>query len=344
MAELSCVVHVHSRYSDGTATVAEILCAARDSGAQAVLLTDHDTLGAKRDGLEGWHDGVFLLVGHEVSSRAGHYLAFGLDEEIAHEGLDAAGIARAVADAGGFGFAAHPFSRGSRMVPRIAPAHGWPALADPACTGIELWSVVTDVAESWRTPSEALRFLRDPEPVLDAGPPQEHLSAWDRIASVRRMPAIGGLDAHQTGLRVNGWVLSPLSHRRCFGWLRTHLVFDAPLHGEVDHDRAVILHALRNGRAFVHRPGVWPATGARFWLRLGDGTVPMGAEVLTSTALACVDLPRAADLRLVRDGVPVVELRGVSQSVVRIGEPGAYRIEAHVQDRLWLLSNPIYMR
>lgn len=168
--------------------------------------------------------------------------------------------------------------------------------------------------------------------------------AWDRITAVRRMPAIGGLDAHQTGLRLNGRVLSPLSHRRCFGWLRTHLVFDAPLHGELDHDRAVILNAMRSGRAFLHRPGVWPATGARFWLRLAEGTVPMGAEVAAGRAMACIDLPRTADLRVMRDGAPVIELPGVSQSVVEIAEPGAYRMEAYIHGRLWLLSNPIYMR
>ena len=156
--ELSCVVHVHSTYSDGTASVPELLDAARSAGVDAILLTDHDTLAARRAGWEGHHNGVFLMVGVEVSPKSGHYLAFGVDEEIPHRGRSAAEIAAAVRAAGGVGFAAHPFSRGGHMlVPsiarRIVLPHGWPALEDEGgLDGLELWSLLTDAAEAWRTP------------------------------------------------------------------------------------------------------------------------------------------------------------------------------------------------
>src|ERR1700748_239420 len=114
--DVSCVVHVHSTYSDGTASVPELLAAASEAGAEAVLLTDHDTLGARRDGWEGAHAGVFLLVGTEVSPRAGHSLAFGGTHEIPHAGRSASEIAAAVRAAGGVGFAAHPFSDGGHML------------------------------------------------------------------------------------------------------------------------------------------------------------------------------------------------------------------------------------
>jgi hypothetical protein len=69
--DISCVAYVHTTYSDGTATVSELLAAAREAGAEAVLLTDHDSLGARRDGWEGAHDGVFLLVARRSArSRA----------------------------------------------------------------------------------------------------------------------------------------------------------------------------------------------------------------------------------------------------------------------------------
>src|SRR5262245_53773003 len=134
--DVSCVVHVHSTYSDGTATVPELLSATRDAGADALLLTDHDTLGARRDGWEGMQGGVFVLVGVEISPKGGHYLAFGLDEELQHTGRSAGDVAAAVRAVGGVGFAAHPFSTGGRMlVPslarRIVLPHGWPALDEP---------------------------------------------------------------------------------------------------------------------------------------------------------------------------------------------------------------------
>src|SRR5690349_2547988 len=105
---LSCLVHVHSTYSDGTATVLELIDDARAAGADVLLLTDHDSLAARRDGLEGWHDGVLLLAGDEVSPRGGHLLAFGIESEIDHRDLDERGIVAAVTGAGGVAFAAHP--------------------------------------------------------------------------------------------------------------------------------------------------------------------------------------------------------------------------------------------
>ena len=99
--DVSCVIHIHSTYSDGTATIPEVLAAAGEVGADAVLLTDHDTLGARRDGWEGRHDDVFLVVGTEISPKHGHYLAFGVEREIPHAGLSAIQIADAVRAAGG---------------------------------------------------------------------------------------------------------------------------------------------------------------------------------------------------------------------------------------------------
>src|SRR5918999_5751775 len=122
MHDLACVVHLHSTYSDGTGTVPQIARAGRHAGADIVLLTDHDTLEAKRRGEERWYGDVLVLVGTEVSPRRrNHYLAFGLEREIDHDGLDAAGICRAVRDAGGFGFAPPPFSRGFDRVRVRAP-------------------------------------------------------------------------------------------------------------------------------------------------------------------------------------------------------------------------------
>ena len=46
LVDVLCVVHVHSTYSDGTAGIPELVGAAAEAGADAVLLTDHDSLAA----------------------------------------------------------------------------------------------------------------------------------------------------------------------------------------------------------------------------------------------------------------------------------------------------------
>jgi len=350
LVDVSCVVHVHSTYSDGTAEVADIVAAAGAAGADAVLLTDHDSLAARRDGWEGRRNGVSLLVGTEVSPKQGHYLAFGVGEEIAHHGRSAAEIAAAVRAAGGLGFAAHPFSTGGRMlVPglarRIVLPHGWPALDDPdGCDGIELWSLTTDAAEGWRTPAEAARWLRDPRAAIAGGPPADHLRRWDALSARRRMPAIGGLDGHAPGIRLRGRIRSPLSHARTFDLLQTQLQCDRPLIGDIAADWHTVLAALAAGAAWLVCPCVAPGRGARLWADLADGgIVAMGGEAPAGRAVLRVRLPRAADVRLVRDGVTFHGGRGAALDVEIEGR-GVYRAEARIDGRLWLLSNPVHLR
>lgn len=346
MVDLACVVHVHSTFSDGTATVPEIIAAASAARADAVLLTDHDSLEAARQGLEGWHDGVLLLVGHEITTRRGHLLAFGLEGEIDHRGKSEVEICAEVKTRGGFGIAAHPFSRGG-IIPAIIRPHPWEALEDCPGVGIELWSLVTDAAERWRTPLSAMRFLRDPERALE-GPPPEHLRQWDRLCASRRVPAIGGLDAHQSGIRIRERVLTPMPHRRYFGLLRTHVLLGAPPTGELAADRKAVYHALEQGHSYLAVDALAPARGFDFHARgAGGQLVPMGAEAPAGPWSLRISAPRPAVLRLLRDG-RVLEGRKAESLDHQVEGPGAYRAEAWVREgagqRLWIISNPIYLR
>jgi hypothetical protein len=344
------VLHIHSTYSDGTATVGELLDAARESGVDALLLTDHDTLAARYAGWEGHHDGVFLLVGLEVSPKRGHYLAFGTEHEIPHDGLSAREIAAAVRADGGVGFAAHPFSRGGHMLlpsvaRRIILPHDWPALEhEGGVDGIELWSLLTDAAEAWRTPAEAVRWLRDPEPAVAQGPPAHQLAIWDRLSARWPIPAIGGLDDHQRGVRVMGTVRSPVAHRRTFRLLRTHLLCERALSGEIEADRASVLAALRGGAAWLHCPFVAPAEGARLWAERADGTiVAMGASAPAGQTKLRLRLPDPAEIAVLQNGRQI-ERAHAAKLDLTIADPGAYRVEARIDDRLWLLSNPVHLR
>ena len=346
MPDLACVVHLHSTYSDGTGTVPEIARAARASGVDVVLLTDHDTLEARRRGQEGRHDGVLVLVGEEVSPRGGnHYLAFGIEHEIRHSGLSAAEICSAVRDSGGFGFAAHPFSRGSQ---RFRRAVGMPfeALDCEALHGVELWSFVTDTAERLPSIPAALRFVAAPGRVVDH-PPERNLAEWDRLCAHRPTVAIGGLDAHQFGRRVGPVVVRLMGYRRSFRHLRTHVLADAPLSGELDRDRELVYRPLRDGRCYLAMDSVADARGFRFRAEGEDGELPMGAETRARRLALRVDLPAAGRLRLLRDGRELASSEGRTLEHA-VEEPGVYRVEAYRRargaERTWIVSNPIYLR
>lgn len=346
-SDLTCVIHVHSTFSDGTASVPEIIAVAAEANAGAVLLTDHDSRGAAREGFEGWHDGVLVLVGHEITTRHGHMLAFDTEHEITHAGLSEAEICAALHWSGGFGFAAHPFSEGG-FATRIVRPHPWRALADCAPCGIELWSLTTDAAERWRTPGAALRFLRDPEASLD-GPPRRHLEAWDRLCQTRRVPAIGGLDAHQPGIRVRERVLSPMPHARYFRLLRTHVLLSQPLAHDLQTDRESVYGALKAGRCYLASDVMAPAGGFSFTARTQKSPQPvlMGSELPEQPLTLEARAPRDASFRLLRDGVPILHADG-RELTHHTDRAGVYRVEASLRwrgrQRTWIVSNPIYLR
>jgi hypothetical protein len=345
--DLGCVVHLHSLYSDGTGTVAEIAKAARRSGAEVVLLTDHDTLEARDRGEEGWHDGVLVCVGEEVSPKGhNHYLAFGVDRLVDHAGLDCQGIVDAVAAAGGFGFPAHPFSTGS---PRFRRASGipWEDLACIGYTGIELWSAVTDSAEKVRKLTDVGRFIVAPDRFLDH-PPAANLAGWDALCAERRVVAIGGVDAHQIGKRIAGRVpLRLMAYHRSFRLLRTRVLLENALSGDTERDREAVYAALRAGRCYLARDSLAPARDFSFWAD-GPRRLEMGEENGHAKGLTVhVRTPRPARIALLRDGQEVATREGEALDHPA-EQPGVYRVEAtvtaHGRQRTWILSNPIYLR
>lgn len=343
--ELTCVVHVHSVHSDGTGTVDEIVAAARRAGAQAVLLTDHDSTRGRFQA--GWHGGVLLCVGVEVSPGHGnHVLAFGVERPVRHLGRTLRQVVDDIHAAGGLAFAAHPFSRGGWLLGRAGRAAPLGDLRAPI-DGIEAWSLATDTLEHLRSPRDLLRLRRDPDAVLD-GPPAGNLAAWDRLGARRRLPALAGLDAHQYGVRFGRRVpLRAMSYLRAFRLLRTHVLLDAPPSGDAAADTAALYAALAAGRAFLARDSLADATGFRFGTADGEGP-PMGGEApLRAGTELVARAPQACEMRLLRDGVPVAAVRG-AELRHRATRPGVHRVEARLahagRPRTWVLTNPIYLR
>jgi len=345
--DLAGVIHCHSTHSDGTGTVPEIAAAAQDAGLDYLLLTDHDTLAAADLGEEGWYGSTLLLAGFEVSPRRqNHYLAFGLRAPIDHTGMSPAQIVERVTAEGGFGFLAHPFSKGSERFKRGGEGMPWRDLDADGYTGIELWSFVTDSAERVNSVRELLSFIARPDRFLDH-PPQRNLDEWDRLCARRRCVALGGVDAHQVGIRVAGRVpLRLMAYKRSFRHLRTHLLVRAPLSRDVDADRDAVFGALRSGHAYIAIDSLAPARGFRFWAE-GASVLEMGDESTAGSCTLHVQTPAAARLRLVRDGAEVATVDGAVLEH-RTDEPGVYRVEAYRhangRERTWILSNPIYLR
>ena len=53
--EYRTVLHVHTKCSDGSGSMSDIIGAAETAKVDFVLVADHNTLRARREGWEGWH-------------------------------------------------------------------------------------------------------------------------------------------------------------------------------------------------------------------------------------------------------------------------------------------------
>jgi hypothetical protein len=353
LVDLSCVIHVHSTHSDGTGSVGQVARAGERAGVDVVLLTDHDSLEAARAGEEGWYGSTLLLAAHEISPpRRNHLLAFDLDREVDWEGLSATQIAAEVRERGGFGIAAHPFSQGSERFPHLSSlgrSMHWEDLE--AADGLEVWSFVSDNGQSLPSIRAALEFMVRPERYV-THPPRHNLDEWDRLGATRRVIGIGGLDAHQFGVRlpVLGVALRVMGYARTFRQLHTHLLVTKPLSGDLEHDRALVLDALREGHCYIAVPPVGDASGFAFWgERDGGERVEMGSEAPADGGWTLrVALPAPAEVVLLRGGAEVARGDGVDSLVHEASEPGVYRVEAYRETggvrRTWVLSNPVYLR
>lgn len=120
-------MHLHSLYSDGTASVAEILeHVEHRTDLDVIAITDHERIdGALRAAeLHAAGDYSFdLVVGEEITTRRGHVLALFITERLpALRPLEE--TLRAIHAAGGLAIAAHPLapvplSVGARALRRV---------------------------------------------------------------------------------------------------------------------------------------------------------------------------------------------------------------------------------
>ena len=200
----------------------------------------------------------------------------------------------------------------------------WRDLDAPATRALELWSFVTDTRERINSVARLLRFIAAPGRFVDH-PPARNLDAWDRICAQRRCVALGGVDAHQIGIRVGGRVpLRLMAYKRSFRFLRTHLLVERPLRASWSRTASRVFAALRAGHAYIAMDSLAPAKripvlGARATHRW-HGRRGAAAGDWRSRA-RCRERAR---VRLVRDGA---EVAAAARRRASSTKPGAGRLQ-----------------
>ncbi len=340
-ARVAGVVHVHTTLSDGGGTPEDVIRAAKAAGLAFLGVTDHNNLDAKP--LEGYRDGVLVLVGSELSTPAGHVLGLGLDRDppwrFNGDGLDGLEDVR---DLGGVPFAAHPFSARADL--------RWTGWDLPGPWGLELLNGDSDARRAGpRLLLTAGLYRLNPGYALLQGlpAPDEALRRWDEMLARRDVVGLAGSDAHSRLALTKKWAVRFPSYESLFAQARDHLLLDRPLRGEAAADREAVLDAFRRGRFYLGLDALAPATGFRFTVEGGPSqrfTMGDHAPVLAGLrARAGGRVPRGTRVVLLRDGRPVGE--GRESLDLALPGPGVYRVEARVPGWPvpWVLTNPVYV-
>lgn len=334
------VVHVHTTLSDGGGTPDEVIAAARTAGLRFVVITDHNSLNAKPR--EGYHDGVLVIVGTEISTTAGHLLGLGIPDPPFRFSGGAQDALDDVRDLGGVAFAAHPLSARSDFV-----WSGW-ELAGP--WGLELLNGDSQWrAAGWGALAKTLALYRvNPDYGLLASltSPEAALARWDGLLAKRDVAGSVGADAHSRVAFSKRFVLRFPSYASVFALAQNHVLLEKPLSGEAGPDTVAILDALARGRSYVGLDALAPANafsfvaeaGVRRWT-MGETAPPDPALRLSVSGL----LPARARVRVLKDGETIANGQGPLETTGR--GTGVYRVEVGVPgwDAPWVLSNPIYV-
>ncbi len=352
MHELTVNLHMHTTYSDGSGTHADLARAAIKSGVDVLLVTDHN---AWVQGVDAYHrDGkkrVLLLAGEEVHDQdrdpqKNHLLIFGAERELASLADSPQALVNAVRAAGGLCFIAHP-------VDPPLPVFGeddisWVDWDVSGFTGIELWNGFSELKSVVRNKLDGLFYAYFPEAIA-RGPLPETLALWDRLLNNgQKTVAVGGSDAHARHMSLGPLrrVIFPYTYH--FSAVNTHMLVSNPLLGDIASDKKMIYEALAAGHCFVGYDLPASTQGFRFSAHGRDQTVVMGDEIKADGGITFqVKFPAPVEAYLLKNGEVIQNTRKEALTFTT-DEPGVYRVEAYRhylgRRRGWIFSNPIYLK
>lgn len=342
MNEYIGAIHIHSIFSDGSGKVEEIAEAASEVGLDYIILTDHNTLRALKDGYEGWFKDTLLLVGCEINDKENknHLLAFGIDETISTR-TPAKDYVRTVKEKGGISFLAHPHEKRNHLTEH--PPYPWVEWNTSDFTGIEIWNHMSEWMENLTEQNKYQSFLHPLKTIV--APPPETLKVWDELSHSRKIIGIGGVDAHAHKYNLLGFVeVEIFPYKVLFKSIRTHILTEEKLSSKkgLRESKEIIYSSLQRGLCFVANDYHADSTGFKFYAYSSDQVFQMGETVKGEKNINLnVELPKIeAEIRLVHNGRLISSAQG-KNAKFRVAEKGVFRIEVFHQNKAWIYSNHI---
>lgn len=310
------ILHVHAEDAPHTlGTREQVLAAARETGVNAILWTDHK--GPLPETWTGFRQGVLFIAGAEA------------DHALRYPGAD-----------GDLKFLSH-----LEELPESSSSEGF--------AGAEVYNRHTDanlhaglnayLAKAMKEPGEwkrlAGRQKQYPLEVYAAGTGMldGFIKRYDREIQTRRFTAIAANDAHRNTV-LNGVLFDP--YEVAFRFVSTHI-----LARELKEDQ--IRDSLREGHAYVAFDWLCDPNGFHFVANNNLGQFEMGDRVpMAGTTKLTARLPVKAHVKLIYKGEVVSEAASTGSFEFTPKQDGAYRLEAWLtvagEERPWIFSNPLY--
>ena len=345
------VIHVHTKASDGSGTVAEVMAAAEKDNLSFIAITDHNVAMTESEIAEDPPD-LPIISGVEVGTSAGHFLALGIPPSwVQPKTKDDRDLLAAARAAGAFRILAHPFH----------PHTPWTDWKTSDFDGMEIWNEdATWRQNNFFTLLDALLLygVNDQLALVRlARTPEDNFAKWDELLQQRPVAGICAADTHariRLGFgrdwRFPGYVPS-------LKVAREHVLLrpDAGGGNPALASAAEIVDALRNGHSYCGLDSLYPADGFSFHVSSGNASGGPGDFLpWTGSARIQISTPSGASLPLIkifRDG------REISEDQARtidkpISGPGRYRTEVFLRQpgltggrrwTLWVFTNPVYV-
>jgi len=353
-ADYKGVIHVHSMLGGHSAgNFTDIIRAANANKLDFVIMTEHpsayfDTAEMTLKGMQG---GLLFINGSEISAANGDRLLL-MPGDGAANASGAATTGEIIARA-----------RAQKRLAFVAYPQEYKSWDASDYDGIEVYNLYTNAR--WANPLllffDGLWSYRSFPDLLFTRfyeRPDESLKKWDELLAAsqnRKLVAIAGNDAHAnvglgladaTGKQLIGIKLDP--YERSFAVVRNHVLLDKnqPL------NKDALLSALAAGHSYLSFDLFCEAAGFSYTARNGTENRMMGDEIqLADGVQLTVKTPVQSRIRLIKDGALFRQETVQGTTEFSITQKGVYRVEAyldqlpdHLQDKPWIISNPIYIK
>ncbi len=334
--------HIHSKYSDGSGTIPEIIECAKKAGLKWIVISDHNNL----EGLyyEGINDGVYTIVGSEISpENSNHLVALNIKEKIDRD-IGPRNYINEVHNQGGICFVAHPdesIKRENNQKPLR-----WEDWSIDSFDGIEIWNYLSDWTDQYTTKKiEIFQYINRHKIVK--GPTKAVLKWWDELnkKSETPFPAIGGVDAHCFLLNYFGLRLKLAEYYDYFSTLNNVVSLEEPLSEDFPTAKEQILSALKNANFFIiNRKAAKNRNFPEIFIESKDKQISVGnCYDLEKYSKLTVKLPEKSLIKLVWNGIYQEEFNTKSLEYELL-QKGKLRLEIFCNNLPYIFSNYFFIK